>query len=380
MQLAWFNSPVYAEDKYPLCANSNANVIPDGHPTTPLIGTDRKATFEITVGDVNTYSGWKMWFNCGGQGEGNTVDASEDINKIFYELEKTGMNPCEFAEGPHTIKIMGVDQSDNKIPHCTAKYTVFSTLKYYESLCNINIEIQNSDPDNKKDITTDTKLVVRVTDLPKKNDKADLYYTLFVDNEPSKITFQGNTGTTPYVIPPKYMSESIKHNIGVRRITNTDAGVILPFCKASYTVGTTSKPGSITSTPSSTGDGAPSICKTNPTSPECSKGGGEPCDPDDKRGPGFKTAIGCIHTNPTELVKDFMKFGVGIGGGLAFLMMLLGAFQMLTSAGNPETLNAGKDRLTSAVIGLLFVIFSVLLLKIIGVDILGLGGQFGYKL
>ena len=67
-----------------------------------------------------------------------------------------------------------------------------------------------------------------------------------------------------------------------------------------------------------------------------------------------------------------MTFVIGIGGGLAFLMMLLGAFQMLTSAGNPETLQAGKDRLTSAVIGLLFIIFAVLLLQIIGVDILGI--------
>ena len=114
----------------------------------------------------------------------------------------------------------------------------------------------------------------------------------------------------------------------------------------------------------------------------CSSGGGkiiEGCnDPDkpgyDPKNPAIATAIGCIHTNPTELVKDFMKFGVGIGGGLAFLMMLLGAFQMLTSAGNPETLNAGKDRLTSAVIGLLFIIFTILLLQIIGADILNIPG------
>lgn len=95
---------------------------------------------------------------------------------------------------------------------------------------------------------------------------------------------------------------------------------------------------------------------------------------DNASNPGIATAIGCIHTNPTELIKDSLKFVVGIGGGLAFLMMLLGAFQMLTSAGNPETLNAGKERLTSAVIGLLMVIFAILLLQIIGVGILNLPG------
>lgn len=107
---------------------------------------------------------------------------------------------------------------------------------------------------------------------------------------------------------------------------------------------------------------------------DCTSGGGEPCAKDDPRGPGFKTAIGCVHTNPPELVKDFMTFAIGIGGGLAFLMMLLGAFQMLTSAGNPETLATGRSRITSAIIGLLFVIFAILLLKIIGVDILNIPG------
>lgn len=94
----------------------------------------------------------------------------------------------------------------------------------------------------------------------------------------------------------------------------------------------------------------------------------------DPKKPSIKTAIGCIHTNPADLVADVLKFALGIGGGLAFLMMLLGAFQMLTSAGNPETLAAGKDRLTSAIIGLLFIIFAVLLLQIIGMDILGIPG------
>ena len=55
-------------------------------------------------------------------------------------------------------------------------------------------------------------------------------------------------------------------------------------------------------------------------------------------------------------------------------MMLLGAFQMLTSAGNPETLQAGRERLQSAIIGLLMVIFAMLLLQIIGVGILNIPG------
>lgn len=115
----------------------------------------------------------------------------------------------------------------------------------------------------------------------------------------------------------------------------------------------------------------PSIdCKKEPE--KCASAGGTQCGSDED--PAISTAIGCIHTSPASFVKDTMKFFVAISGGLAFLMMLLGAFQMLTSAGNPETLAAGKDRLQSAVIGLLIIIFATLLLRIIGLDILGLPG------
>lgn len=94
----------------------------------------------------------------------------------------------------------------------------------------------------------------------------------------------------------------------------------------------------------------------------------------DRDNPGIATAIGCIHTNPNVLVRDILTFAVAIGGGLAFLMMLLGAYQMLTSRGNPETLNAGRERLTGAIVGLLFIIFSILLLQLIGFDILRIPG------
>lgn len=93
---------------------------------------------------------------------------------------------------------------------------------------------------------------------------------------------------------------------------------------------------------------------------------------DNTSNPGIATAVGCIHTSLAGFTADFMKFVVGASGGFAFLMMILGAFQMLTSSGNPETLSAGRERLTSAIIGLLIVIFAVLLLQIIGVGFLNL--------
>lgn len=89
---------------------------------------------------------------------------------------------------------------------------------------------------------------------------------------------------------------------------------------------------------------------------------------------GVYTAIGCIPTNPTALIKGLLKIAAGIGGGIALLLMIFGSFQMITSGGNPDNIKKGQEQFTSAIIGLLFIIFSVLLLQVVGVDILSLPG------
>lgn len=89
---------------------------------------------------------------------------------------------------------------------------------------------------------------------------------------------------------------------------------------------------------------------------------------------GIQTAIGCIPTEPTQFILAVSRLATGMGGGIALLLMIAGAFKMITSAGNPDSVKAGSEQITSAVIGLLFIIFAVLLLKVIGVDILDLPG------
>ena len=45
---------------------------------------------------------------------------------------------------------------------------------------------------------------------------------------------------------------------------------------------------------------------------------------------------------------------------------------IVISAGDPEKMQAGKEMITSAVSGLLIIIFAVFILRVIGVDILQL--------
>jgi len=105
------------------------------------------------------------------------------------------------------------------------------------------------------------------------------------------------------------------------------------------------------------------------------------CDPN-WLGVGTKlnTAIGCIPILSTKeaFLSFVLKWAVGIGGGIAFLLIIYAGFMIMTSAGNPERLKAGQELLTSAISGLILLIFSVVILKIIGVDILGLD-NFGFN-
>lgn len=89
----------------------------------------------------------------------------------------------------------------------------------------------------------------------------------------------------------------------------------------------------------------------------------------------INTAIGCIpFDDATSFAGFFIRWGVGLGGGIAFLLIVYASFLIMTSSGDPQRLKAGQELLTSAIAGLIMLIFSVFLLKFIGVDILNLPG------
>lgn len=295
-------------------------------PDPLLFTTSPSAKFIVDVGDNNAFPSWKMEFECGTL---HNIDFATKVGnaEIYRELNNHDIGGihqgCEFqldcgqTETVKKIKVIGISgtQSTDK---CEASYTVKDPSLLYGT-CTAN-------------------------------------YDILAGNHTVKDNNCTN-GATPYITKR------------IPDVCNSDLTPIQCVCMPPGWSGSTTTP---STTPSKT-------CK-DPNDPTfdpniniaCATAGGDQCSVDGS--PGFKTAIGCIPTNPDKLVQAVLTFVIGISGGLAFLLMLLGAFQMLTSAGNPETLNAGKDRFTQAIIGLLFVIFSVLLLQIIGVDILGLEG------
>jgi hypothetical protein len=89
---------------------------------------------------------------------------------------------------------------------------------------------------------------------------------------------------------------------------------------------------------------------------------------------GINTGLGCIPAKPGELAKWLLGKAILMGGGIAFLLSLFGGITIILAAGDPEKINQGKQIIGSAISGILFIILSVLLLRLIGVDILQLPG------
>lgn len=88
-----------------------------------------------------------------------------------------------------------------------------------------------------------------------------------------------------------------------------------------------------------------------------------------------ESAIGCVPVGGTSGFVGFLiPWGIGIAGGVAFILIIYAGFMVITSAGNPQRLQAGKELLTASVTGILLLVFGVFILEFIGVDILNIPG------
>lgn len=385
--------------------------------TRTLLSDDKKARFTIDVnrdlnalnlGIVNWYMQWQCGVSIPGKDFINTKEEkarfsteTDGTDNIHLDIDNAGTlnNRCEFDPKNNPIRVVVKVEyaKDDSSPtsckatgdsghcladFCQANYEVFDA----ERLC--KLYLTDSARNRATNITPASDLEVSGKGLTKES-----LFVLLLDNKPvwSDVTQIGviikqdrfdrvDPGKTSGSFDGRKIKPNLltigPHSVSLHRFLNNP---LLEFihgsnvdktqlCSVVFTVGDASKPGSIIS---ETGGDLTTNARFIPcVGSECAKSeGGTRCDEG-----AISTAIGCIHTSPVGFTKDFLRFMLGIGGGLAFLMMLLGAFQMITSAGNPDTLNAARERMTSAVIGLLFIIFAVLLLQIIGVGILNIPG------
>jgi len=86
------------------------------------------------------------------------------------------------------------------------------------------------------------------------------------------------------------------------------------------------------------------------------------------------TDFGCIPDDPVGFVAKFYGIGLGMIVGIAFLFIIWGGYQVMTSKGNPNKLQDGKTYIIYSIIGILLAVFGFVFIRVIAVDILRIPG------
>lgn len=79
----------------------------------------------------------------------------------------------------------------------------------------------------------------------------------------------------------------------------------------------------------------------------------------------LENPLGSEELSPEQLYGRIIYAFMGITGTLALIMFLIGGFQWMTAAGNPERIKKGRDTLMWAVLGLIVIFSSYAILRAI---------------
>ena len=90
---------------------------------------------------------------------------------------------------------------------------------------------------------------------------------------------------------------------------------------------------------------------------------------------GVWTSLTCVYGDVSRFIREILLgWAIGLAGVIALFCIIYAAFQIQTSQGSPEKIKKAQELLTSCIMGLMLIIFSVFILRLIGVDILRIPG------
>lgn len=87
-----------------------------------------------------------------------------------------------------------------------------------------------------------------------------------------------------------------------------------------------------------------------------------------------QTDFGCLPDNPVDFVASFYKIGLGFIGMVGLLFLIYGGYHILTSGGNAEQLQKGKEYILYAIIGILLAVFGFVFIEFIAGPLLQIPG------
>jgi hypothetical protein len=92
---------------------------------------------------------------------------------------------------------------------------------------------------------------------------------------------------------------------------------------------------------------------------------------------GYWSSFGCIPLELGDLIsKLILNVGIGFGGFVAVMCVTLNAIRLQLSRGDSNKIQSVRENMTSCILGLILILFSVFILRMVDVTILGgvLGG------
>ena len=87
-----------------------------------------------------------------------------------------------------------------------------------------------------------------------------------------------------------------------------------------------------------------------------------------------ETALGKIPVDPIGFIMKLFTLGLTFAGLGALILIIVSGYRILMSRGNPDTIKNARETLTSAIVGLIFLVFSIVILSVIAGDILKIPG------
>ena len=93
-----------------------------------------------------------------------------------------------------------------------------------------------------------------------------------------------------------------------------------------------------------------------------------------QNGTSCSTALGDLPTNLSALLTRVFSIALSIAGVVALGLIIASGYRLMISQGNPEQVKGAREQLTAAIVGLLFIVFSLIILLVISVNILKIPG------
>ncbi len=90
---------------------------------------------------------------------------------------------------------------------------------------------------------------------------------------------------------------------------------------------------------------------------------------------GVWTALGCVEYTFGKFIQDVVfGFGLRFAMAITFFCIIYGALQLQLSRGDAARIKKAQELITSCISGLMLIIFSIFILRVIGVDLLRIPG------